>query len=298
MSKRVTILGLVVLALLVVGLVISAVPKARLKASMKGSENNLRSLALFAAQHSDPDPMRDASRLPLQIPAGTLMLAGVPPDERLSWILDVLPGFDQTKQNSEAVLAAIDRAKPWTAAPNQSAGRTRLPVLLCPQNTPRVPPDGPGITCYVGISGVGADAAEWPHTWVFSAPRAGGTWYDVFANSQPELLVFSGAGAFWYDGPTPFDDITDGLSQTLLFGETRADVGPWLRGGHSTIRGLNDSPDAPPLIGEQFGGYFAAGAYFAMCDGSVRMFSVQTDPHVLLSMATIAGRQTDPIPGE
>jgi hypothetical protein len=72
-------------------------------------------------------------------------------------------------------------------------------------------------------------------------------------------------------------------------------VGPWLRGGHATVRGLSDAPDAPPLIGVggQFGGYFPAGAHFALCDGSVRLFTPRTAPQVLLSYATIAGRESD-----
>jgi prepilin-type processing-associated H-X9-DG protein len=106
------------------------------------------------------------------------------------------------------------------------------------------------------------------------------------------------SGAFHYDSPTPFAAITDGLSQTLLFGETRSELSPWLRGGPGTVRGLIDAPGAPPLIGEQFGGYFPSGANFAMCDGSVRMFSPRTTPRVLLGLATIAGKETDPVPGE
>ena len=57
------------------------------------------------------------------------------------------------------------------------------------------------------------------------------------------------------------------------------------------MRGFDDAPGAKPLIGTggQFGGYFPSGANFALCDGSVRTFTPQTTPRVLLSMATIAG---------
>ena len=53
-----------------------------------------------------------------------------------------------------------------------------------------------------------------------------------------------------------------------------------------------------PLVGGQFGGYFPSGANFALCDGSVRTFSVRTTPTVLLGLATINGKETDPLPGE
>jgi prepilin-type processing-associated H-X9-DG protein len=81
-----------------------------------------------------------------------------------------------------------------------------------------------------------------------------------------------------------------------LFGETRNEVGPWLRGGSATTRGLNDTPDALPLVGGQFGGYFPSGANFALCDGSVRTFSPRTTPQVLYGYSTSAGKDTDPRP--
>ena len=108
------------------------------------------------------------------------------------------------------------------------------------------------------------------------------------------------AGAFRYDAATPFDRIGDGLSQTLLLGETANDVGPWLRGGPSTVRGLDDGKSAKPLIGAggQFGGYYPNGAYFAMCDGSVRNITPQITRGVLLDLATIDGGNEAKLPGE
>ena len=271
MSRRVTIIGFVLFILIVVGLLLAYIPKARMNANFVSSQNNLRELSLFAAHHFKPDPKRDASKLAPEIPAGTVVLADTPADLRLSWVVGVLPGLDQRRQNTAALLAQIDQAKPWLAEPNQKAASTRLVVLLCPENTPEVPANGAAITCYVGIGGLGPDAPSLP----VGSPRA---------------------GAFRYDGPTSFDRITDGISQTLLFAETRNEVGPWLRGGFATCRGLNNSPDAPELIGEQFGGYFPAGANIAMCDGSVRVFSLQTAPKVLYALATIAGKETDTLP--
>jgi prepilin-type processing-associated H-X9-DG protein len=240
---------------------------------MLTSQNNLRELSLFAAHHTTPDPNRDATKLLKEIPAGTVPLTDTPPDQRLSWVVNVLPGLDQKRQNTAALITAIDRGKPWSAEPNQEAGRTRLVSLLCPENPPELPPDAPDVTHYVGISGVGVNAA----TLLASDPKA---------------------GAFRYDAPTPFDAITDGQSQSLLFAETRNAVGPWLRGGHATVRGLDDAPGALPLVGGQFGGYFPSGGNFAFCDGSVRVFSPRTTPAVLLGLATIAGKESDPQPGD
>jgi hypothetical protein len=273
MARRVTIVGFLLLLVVVGGLILTYLPRARLAANMATSQNNLRELGLYAAHHTNPDPRRDASKLPHVIPPGTVPLPNVPPDERLGWVVTALPYIDQRKNPAADLLAKIDIQKPWAAEPNRDLGRKRLPVLTCPENPPPATPDGDAVTSYVGIAGVGRDAATLPP----DAPRA---------------------GAFRYDAPTPFAAVADGLSNTLLFGETRADLGPWLRGGPATVRGLDDSPNAQPLVGGQFGGYFPAVAHFGLCDGSARPFSVRTTPQVLLGMATIAGGRNDPLPGE
>ncbi len=275
MNRRVTIIGAGLLVLVVAGLVIPFIVKARLKANLAASQNNLRELALFAAHNAKPDPNNDKRKLLTEIPAGTIALYGMPQEDRLSWVVGVIPGMDQRRVNSEQLLSTIDRTKPWNADTNQQAARTRLPVLLCPENLPEVPPGSPAITCYVGISGLSANAAALP----IDSPQA---------------------GAMRYDTPTPFERISDGLSQTLLFAETRNELGPWLRGGPSTVRGLDNAPGAPALIGTdgQFGGYFPGITHFAMCDGSVRAFTANTDPRVLYGLSTIAGKNTDPVPGE
>jgi hypothetical protein len=280
MSRWPVLILIALVILVALGLLLPYLLKARLEAHLVTSRNNLRDLAFFAAHNSNPDPNTDAVKLLREIPPGTIVLPGVPPEERLSWVVAVLPGLDQKKHPVEQLLAQIRLDQPWAAEANQQAARTRLPVLLCPENTPQVPPDAPAVTCYVGIAGLGPDAA--------TLTLAPGT------PAPPR------AGAFRYDSPTPFDKITDGLSQTLLMGETADSPGPWLRGGTSTVRGLDDKPGAKPLIGPggQFGGYFPTGGNFALCDGSVRTFTPRTTPGVLLKMATIAGGDGGPVVGE
>jgi hypothetical protein len=271
MSRRVIFALCALLAAIGLALLITYLQRVRLNANVAASRNNLRDLAFFAAHHANPDPKTDPTKLPKEIPAGTVVLAGVPPENRLSWAVSVLPALDQKKHPAEQLLAQIKTDQPWLADANQQAARTRLPVFLCPENTPKPPPDAPAPTCYVGVAGLGADAAT-----LMLPPNA---------TAPPR------AGAWRYDSPTPFDKIADGLSQTLLLGETANEPGPWLRGGHSTVRGFDDSPGAKPLIGAggQFGGFFPNAAHFALCDGSVRAFTPQTTPSVLLKLATIAG---------
>lgn len=270
-----------VLVLLVgVGLLIPFIMKSRVNANLVTSRNNLGQLALFATYHSNPEPGRDTRQLPKDIPAGTIVFPGVLPENRLSWAVAVLPGVDQRNNPVEKLLAQIDTAQLWPAEGNQTAARTQLPVFICPENTPKVPTDAPAITCYVGIAGRGTDAATLALLEGLPTPPR--------------------AGAFRYDSATPFGRITDGLSQSLLMSETAADPGPWLRGGPSTVRGLDDAAGAKPLIGDggQFGGFFPNGANVAMCDGSVRTFTPQTTPSVLYKLATIAGGDKEALPGD
>jgi prepilin-type processing-associated H-X9-DG protein len=270
-----------VVLLVAAGFVLTFIPRLRRAADDLGCANHLREIGLFAAHHVDPKVGGDPARYPTEIPAGTFLLAAYPPDERLSWFPRVLPGLDQKRQNAEPLLAGLKQLEPFAAVPNQAVARTRLLAALCPANPPPPDPSAPAPTCYVGIAGLGADAA-------------------TLALPDPPAPAPPRAGCFRYDRPTPFSFVTDGLSQTLMFGERSGDLGPWLRGGPATVRGLDDSPAAPPLVGRggQFGGNHGTGANWGYADGSVRFFTDRIDPRVLFSLATIAGRESDPLPGE
>jgi prepilin-type processing-associated H-X9-DG protein len=274
MARRIAVVFGGLLAFALAGLFIPYLIKMRARADVVTCQNNLREIVMFAAHHAKPRPGVAPGRFVNEVPAGTIPLPGVPPEERLSWVVAVLPGLDQRRHNTEQLLVTIDRNSPWPADRNQQAARTKLVTFLCPGNPPAIATDQPAPACYVGIGGLGKDAA---------------------ATADPAR-----AGCFRYDGPTPFDRITDGLGTTLLLGERSGDLGPWLRGGPATVRGLDDAPGAPPVLGPggQFGGNHPSGANWAMADGSVRLFSPRVDPKVLYGLATIAGGERDPLPGE
>lgn len=268
-------------AVVAAGFLFTFIPRMRRGAEQLGCANHLREIGLFAAHHVDPKSGVDPARFPTEIPAGTVLLAGTPPDDRLSWFPRVLPGFDQKRQPTDALVAGLQLAQPFAADANQAAARTRLRTALCPGNVPPTDPALPAPTCYVGIAGLGSDAA-------------------LLALPDPPAAAPPRAGCFRYDHPTPFSSITDGLSQSILLGERSGDLGPWLRGGAATVRGLDDSPAAAPVLGAggQFGGNHAAGANWGFADGSVRFFTDRTAPQVLYGLVTIAGGATDALPGE
>ncbi len=263
--------------LIAVGFVVTYVQKYRLDAARVQTQHHLRQLALAALDIPQEEQRMQPGEATVvrpgqAIPAATVVHPGVPPPERLSWYVPLLPRLDQKLSGAAEALQQVDPTQGWSAPANQQAARVCLRVAL--SGVARPPAAGELAPAHiVAIAGIGPDAAaqEWP-------------------TQEPPPQ----AGAWRYDAPTPLDAIRDGLSQTLLLGETSHEVGPWLRGGPATTRGLDLAPHAPPLIasryaGGQFGGWFPQGAHFAMCDGSVRLITSQVSPQVLQALATISG---------
>ena len=97
------------------------------------------------------------------------------------------------------------------------------------------------------------------------------------------------AGVFLAIGHTPNTAFLDGQHETIQFIETSRDVGPWLRGGAATLRGLAEN-DLPYLGHDRpFGGCHPGGTYVSRADGSVSFLRDSIDPAVFRAMLTIAG---------
>ena len=76
--------GLAVAAgLLVLGVVITMVPKRRAAAEQESCKNNLKGLALFASWHSHPLEKKPVEKMLPEILAGTIIDAGIP--RRTTW---------------------------------------------------------------------------------------------------------------------------------------------------------------------------------------------------------------------
>jgi hypothetical protein len=233
--------------------------------------NNLKLIALGLRDYAEAHPkeLRTAENVPA-FPAGTVPNPALPPDQRLSWLVEVLPFLEQ-----EGLYNRIDRAAGWDAGANAPAVRTPLTGLQCPDWGRESSPEPAYLTAYLGVAGVGAAAPSLP---------AGD----------------SHAGVFGYDRRTALSDVKDGTSNTLLILESSRDNGPWARGGAATVRGL-DPAEQPYLgTGRPFGGtHFAENGLFkrggsigcnaALADGSVRFLPEGIAPHVLEALATMAG---------
>jgi hypothetical protein len=137
---------------------------------------------------------------------------------------------------------------------------------LCPANPNRTEQGTLGLTHYVGLAGLGPDAASRPA-------------HDPLA------------GIFGYDRRTRREDIKNGVSNTLLVIETAAVNGPWTAGGPATVRGF--TPVLIPFLGPggQFGSRHSpqvTNAAFA--DASVRSLTESIDPGVLQAAVSVGGQ--------
>lgn len=227
-----------------VALLLPAVQQARMAARRAQSKNNLKQLLL--AMHNYHDVYR-------QLPTGTVVESAEEVDDRLSWLVSILPFIEQ-----QALYEQIDQKSGWKSEANVDWTGFNLQVLTNPaEGNARE-----GATHYVGMAGIGKDAANLKVT-------------------DP------GAGVFGYNRKTRFADITDGTSNTIAITEASDDFGPWAQGGRSTLRGLTEEPyiNGPDGIGSPFPGGMNAG----LTDGSVRFISENIDPEVFKALITIRG---------
>ena len=239
-------------------LLLPAVQQARIAARRAESQNNLRQLAL--AIHNYADAHR-------KLPSGTILNSDLKPEERLSWLVQVLPYVEQA-----ALYEQMDRAQGWKSAGNRNAVSAVIRTFVNPgiEGDPLAETEdgwAAAVTDYVGIAGVGEDGPLLPVT----SPKA---------------------GMFAYDRATRFQDVTDGTSNTLMMSEATGRRGAWASGGRATIRPLTTKPyiNGPDGIG----GPYPGGANMGMADGSVRFVNQNIDPSVLEALSTIRGGEVIP----
>lgn len=125
-----------------------------------------------------------------------------------------------------------------------------------------------GGTNYVGIAGVGRDAAR----------------YDPAQPANHPKMGIAG-----YDWGSKLEEITDKPENTIYLMQTPPGLQqPWLAGGGATIRGLDEND---PMAGfrHTFTTDGKPGTYALMANGDVRFIPGDIDPKLLLAMATRAG---------
>ncbi len=249
MRRVVAVVVVVLIGLLGLGLLLPLIIAWRANADRAVCQDHLRRVAAFA--------LGDYAQKHKEFPAGTVVLANLSPERRPSWVVPVLSRLGPTGLEESV------RRVAWDDPANRGPAETFLPTLVCPALYPNRPDATPAPLHYIGMAGVGPDAARRPP----DAPQA---------------------GAFHYDQPAPLDAFRDGLSNCLLLLESGSHTGPWIAGGPTSVRSL--VPDAGPYlgVGRPFGGAHALGVNAAFADGSARWLSDRISPRVLEMLAMIA----------
>src|SRR5262249_12435275 len=263
---------------LIAGIGVPLIMHFRVNSDRISCQNHLSDLGLFGVRHASIPGQPVPPTPKNELPPGTFENPPLAPERRMSWYAYTLNALNQgppqpdpkVKRRPPAglgqLLEAFDPAAPWDAPTHTALARYRFATAICPAVVRDYAPDEPVPANYIAMGGLGVD------TPALSVDKAG-----------------PNAGAYRFDGPTPFAQITDGLQHTAQIIETNNNLGPWLQGGPSTLRGLDAA--AQPYLGpgHQFGGCHPGGAYASMVDGSVRFLKESIDPGVFRAMLTIAG---------
>jgi Protein of unknown function (DUF1559) len=203
-------------------------------------------------------------------PAATIPNKQLAPDKRLSWMADILPFMRRRTQSTAAwqsFLGSIDQHKGWQDPANAAAANTRVYTFLCPGDANPLMRTTPGLTDYVGISGIGPDAA-------------------ALAVEAPD------AGFFGYDRAVRLPQATKLRASIMIVTETTNNNGPWIAGGPPTVRGV--VPEEAPLIGldRPFGGCHYSftrvpGLNTLWLDASVRYLTNSAPPEMFADHARL-----------
>jgi hypothetical protein len=255
-------LGGVSTALLVVGSLAIVALSLREASNRAECRFNLREIGLAVNLYADNTNET--------FPPATLPAAGLPREQRFSWLAGILPYMEPRPNKTfrwKSLADRLDYGRPWDDPANLPAVRTNVPRFLCPSCPHLDPRANPGLTHYVGIAGVDPDAPSLPA----GHPRA---------------------GFFGYDRLLKPADLTAGAGNTLMTAETTADNGPWAAGVPSTVRGVD--PDAAVYIGpgHAFGGCHRDGTVdllqAAFADAHVEVIKATVSPQIFRDRARIA----------
>ena len=264
---------LIVLAILafLAMLFLPATRNVRGAADMMTCANNLKAISLgihLQQERGSPrgEPGPDTQPGPREgcYPTGCIGPGNVPED-RLSWMVTLLPHLDQN-----ALYQQLNLEKGYPE--NRAITDKPIREFLCPAQVKSLDQSNLSITTYVAIAGIGLDAASRP----VGAP---------------------GNGFMGYDRKTTPSMIRDGLANTIALMETETTLspwarsgtlGPWAQGGIATVRGF-DLMDLPISgNGRPFHQHYQS-FQVAFADGSFRRLNSSINPDILASWITIDG---------
>lgn len=254
---------LIVLAILafLALLFLPATRNVRGAADMMACANNLKAITLgihrqqeLGSPRGEPGADSQPGSRETCYPTGCIG-PGNAPEDRLSWMVTLLPHLDQN-----ALYQQLNLEKGYPE--NRAITNKPIREFLCPTQVKSLDQSNMSITTYVAMAGVGLDAA-----------------------SRPAGAL--GNGFMGYDRKTTPSMIRDGLANTIAL-ITETTLGPWAQGGIATVRGF-DPMDLPITgNGRPFHQHFQS-IQVAFADGSWRRLNSYINPDNLASLITIDG---------
>jgi hypothetical protein len=240
-------LAAAVTVILIGGLLIVFVGKVRDAAARTQCQNNLHQLGLALSGYHDSYD---------QFPLAIVPNAVLAPEQCLNWYIAIAPWVEATN-----LYVRMDKGKGWEAEENRYLAVMTISLLRCPGYPDQQPASTVVPSHYVGIAGIGRDAATLPS----ENPRA---------------------GFFGYARKLSRSDVGRGTGSLLTIVETTRTHGAWTAGGPPTVRGLED--DALYLgPGGQFGGIHNKTTNALVADGSARSLDDSLTRSAFEAMATI-----------
>lgn len=240
----------------VLGLLVIVFTTLQVRSQRMECLNNLRQIGDAMLKYEDAHK---------SFPPGTVANDALPPERRLSWLTTLPPFLDQRTAGAgtmQALGERIDPALAWDEGANAAVARSAAPLFRCPGDGAHDPRVTPGLTDYVGMAGVGPDAAD-------------------LKRSDPM------AGVFGYDRAVAPTELTAGTTRTLIVTETARDNGPWTAGGRPTVRGL-DPADRPYIgPGRAFGGMHPGGMNVLWADGSAGFMEEGISPELMETLTRV-----------
>jgi hypothetical protein len=257
---------------------IASLAASALRADIEAANASLRHMLAGAGRMLGEKGLTKFGVQPGRFPPGVFVRPNVPPGvlrepkNRISWMAGLLPYMGQ--QN---LFSKIRFDQSWRDPGNWVAGQTIVPQFIDPtypdftrQAAVRDSPIDWGATHYVGMAGVGLDAAS-------------------YKRGNPATRQFE--GIFSYDGSATMEEVRKGRGQSntimMIQIPPTAYISPWLAGGGATVRGVPEKNSVAPFV-------FATdrnkrGTYAMMADGSVRYIDQTISDEVFKAMCTVHG---------
>src|SRR5262249_53290114 len=305
------LLGVIAIIAVLIGLLVPAVQKVREAAARAQCQNNLKQIALAAHNYHDGHKQFSVgARLPV-------LVAGRPTMGTNLWI-ELLPHIEQ--DNLYKKWDNYDNSKNNQGGLNANTAQV-IPLLLCPSDPLPEP--------VAQLTAANSNTPLW--SWGFygmSSYGGNAGKRSVQAGSPPDFTGMTRDGIFFIDSCVRLLDITDGSSNTLLFGERYhrdpkydllqpvvlpggSSIGHWGRWAYVANQGAMGNvtlstpvpinyqvPQVPPagnasMIWDRacaFGSGHPGGANFAFADGSVRFVRDSIPLLTLQALSTRGGR--------